>query len=71
MKSENLIYGYELLVLLDKIGEEITFPEFEEKSKIKLLIPILIGVILLASFFVVLNEKVFSESFQNTKSFLS
>jgi len=35
MKSETLIYGTELLIMLDKIGREISLPEFEEKSKIK------------------------------------
>ena len=35
MKSETLVYGVELLQMLDKIGKEISFPEFEEKSKIK------------------------------------
>jgi len=35
MKSETLICGEELLVVLDEIGKEITFSEFEGKSKIK------------------------------------
>jgi rRNA-processing protein FCF1 len=35
MKSEILVYGNELLIMLDKIGKEISLPEFEEKSKIK------------------------------------
>ena len=35
MKSKTLIYGEELLVMLDEIWKEITFPEFEGKSKIK------------------------------------
>ncbi|MDP3027176.1 MAG: hypothetical protein Q8N63_05685, partial [Nanoarchaeota archaeon] len=35
MKSETLIYGMELLVMLDEIRKEVSFPEFEEKSKIK------------------------------------
>ncbi len=35
MKSETLIYGTELLIMLDEIGKEISLPEFEEKSKIK------------------------------------
>ena len=35
MKSETLIYGMELLVMLDEIGKEISFPEFEIKSNIK------------------------------------
>lgn len=35
MKSETLTYGIELLTVLDKIGEEIFFPEFEAKSNIK------------------------------------
>lgn len=35
MKSETLVYGAELLVLLDKIGKETSFPEFEKKSRIR------------------------------------
>lgn len=35
MKSETLQYGKELLSMLDKIGREISLPEFEEKSKVK------------------------------------
>lgn len=35
MKSETLIYGEEVLVLLNEIGKEISFKEFENNSKIK------------------------------------
>ena len=35
MRSETLAYGMELLVMLDEVGKEISFPEFEEKCKIK------------------------------------
>jgi hypothetical protein len=35
MKSETLIYGRELLIKLDEIGKEITFPEFENNSAVK------------------------------------
>jgi len=35
MKSETLIFGMELLVLLDEVGKEISFKELEEKTRIK------------------------------------
>jgi hypothetical protein len=35
MKSETLVYGMELLIILDEIGKEISLPELEAKSKIK------------------------------------
>jgi len=35
MKSETLVYGEELLFLLNEIGKELTFPEFEEISEIR------------------------------------
>jgi len=35
MKSETLMYGMELLVILDGIDKEISFKELEEKTKIK------------------------------------
>ena len=35
MKSETLIYGMELLVILDDFGKEIEFPELEQKTRIK------------------------------------
>jgi rRNA-processing protein FCF1 len=35
MNKEMLVYGNELLILLDEMGGKVTFPEFEEKIKIK------------------------------------
>ena len=35
MKSETLIFGIELLALLDEINKEVSFKELEEKTRIK------------------------------------